>query len=231
MGITKPILREKAISLRRQGLSYREILTEVPVAKSTISLWLRSVGLSKRQKQRLTEKKLMSVRKGAEAKKKQRTILTREIMTSAQKEIGTINRRELWFIGTMLYWAEGSKEKEYCPGSRVQFTNTDPEMICVFLRWLKEICNKGWGDITIDLTIHELHRNRTEEILHFWLNTIHCPPGYDIQHVYYKKGNPHTIRKNTGPSYHGTLRINVKSSSSLHRRIAGWTNGVVECLR
>lgn len=48
--------KKKAIELRKQGLSYREILEQIPVAKSSLSLWLRSVGLSKKQKQRLTEK-------------------------------------------------------------------------------------------------------------------------------------------------------------------------------
>jgi len=47
---------KKAIELRKKGLSYSEILKCVPVAKSTLSLWLRSVGLSKKQRQRLTDK-------------------------------------------------------------------------------------------------------------------------------------------------------------------------------
>ena len=41
--------KEKAIKLRRRGYSYREIMREIPVAKSTLSEWLRSVGLSKHQ--------------------------------------------------------------------------------------------------------------------------------------------------------------------------------------
>lgn len=38
-----------AIELRKRGLSYSEILMQVPVAKSTLSIWLHSVGLSKTQ--------------------------------------------------------------------------------------------------------------------------------------------------------------------------------------
>ena len=45
--------KQKAIALRKRGYSYSEILAEVPVAKSTLSLWLRSVGLAKKQKQLL----------------------------------------------------------------------------------------------------------------------------------------------------------------------------------
>ena len=56
--MSKPEEKWKAVELRRKGLSYREILQHVPVAKSTLSLWLRTVGLSRPQTQRLTEKRL-----------------------------------------------------------------------------------------------------------------------------------------------------------------------------
>jgi len=67
---------EKAIVLRRQCLSYREILNQIPVAKSTLSLWLQSVHLSVPQKQALTQKKLDAARRGAETKRRQRLLST-----------------------------------------------------------------------------------------------------------------------------------------------------------
>lgn len=39
----KPELKAKAIALRQQGLSYNEILAQVPVSKSSLSLWLRNI--------------------------------------------------------------------------------------------------------------------------------------------------------------------------------------------
>jgi len=50
--------KEKAILLRKEGLSYNEILKQVPVAKSSLALWLQSIELSEKQKQRLIEKNL-----------------------------------------------------------------------------------------------------------------------------------------------------------------------------
>jgi transposase len=64
--------KEIAIELRRQGYSYSEILKRVPVAKSTLSLWLRSLGLAKQQKQRLTEKRLAALKRGWEACSKEK---------------------------------------------------------------------------------------------------------------------------------------------------------------
>jgi len=99
----KQELKEKALILRRNGFTYSEILKKIPVAKSTLSLWLRSVGLSQRQKQRLTEKKLISMRKGWEARRKQRRTITESIKQKARSDIKTINNKELWLLGVMLY--------------------------------------------------------------------------------------------------------------------------------
>jgi hypothetical protein len=226
----KPKLKETAIDLRKKGYSYSEIMQKIPVAKSTISDWLHSVGLSKRQKQRLTEKKQAAIRRGAEAKRNKRILLTEEIKALARKEVGKITARELWLMGTMLYWAEGSKEKDYRPGSKTSFTNSDPGMISIFLVWLRKICKKNLNDITFDIYIHELQKDRAMEIINFWAKEIGCTADR-FGHVYYKKGNPITRRKNIGRFYHGVLKINVKASSSLNRQIAGWTDGVIESLR
>jgi len=77
-------------------------LKETPVAKSTLSLWLRNVGLTRKQKQRLTEKRLIAALGRARAKKEQRLATTKEIKEKARNEVGKLSN---------LYWAEGLKEK------------------------------------------------------------------------------------------------------------------------
>jgi hypothetical protein len=39
-----------------------------------------------------------------------------------------------------------------------------------------------------------------------------------------KRHNPVTVRKNVGETYHGCLRIDVKRSADLYRRIEGWAS-------
>jgi transposase len=78
--------KEIAIELRRQGYSYSEILKRVPVAKSTLSLWLRSVGLAKQQKQRLTEKRLAALKRGWEACRKKRILIMSKIKKTLSKK-------------------------------------------------------------------------------------------------------------------------------------------------
>jgi hypothetical protein len=154
----KSYLKEKAINLRRNGLSYSQILEQVPVARSTLSLWLRSVNLSKRSKQKLTARRLAALRRGGEARRRQRILSTQKILNESIKEVGLISQRELWLIGTMLYWAEGTKEKDR-HGSGVQFTNSDPQMIRLFLKWLSEICKIPKERIYFDIFIHESKGN------------------------------------------------------------------------
>lgn len=229
LGSNKMIKKEKekleALDLRRQGLSYREILERVTVSKSSLSLWLQSVGLSKTQKQRLTEKKLASARRGALKKKEDRIFRTGIIMEEAKKEVGKLTERERWLIGVALYWAEGSKEKEWSPGSSAQLINSDPRMIQFFLKWLIFRCKIPKNMLQFEIYIHENHKYRLGEVRNYWsLKTGFSEDNF--QTVYFKKNKIHTKRKNTGNKYFGMLKIKIKKSSGLVRKIAGWVDGI-----
>lgn len=221
----KEEIKTKAINLRREGLSYSEILKKIPVAKSTLSLWLRSVNLTKRQNQRLTEKKLLAIKKGGQSRKNWRLLNTQQIkeqaFLEAKKKIKKIDARDLWLMGIMLYWAEGSKEKEYKPGQGLIFSNSDPLMINVFLKWLDVCLHISAEDIQFSIYIHENHKQNIEEVKTFWANVT----GFSVRRfdrIYYKKHKVRIYRKNTEENYHGLLRVRVKKSSSLNRRVSGW---------
>ena len=217
--------RQKAIKLRKQGFSYSEILREISVAKSTLSLWLRSVGLAKRQEQRLTEKRLNALFKGAKAKKDQRLTLTKEIKEKAKKEVGELSKRELWLIGTALYWAEGAKQKEHNVSQVVKFSNSDPLMVNIFLHWLENICKISKSDVHFRIAIHKTAEDRLEKIKKYWANTT----GFSLnnfQKIDWKKHKINTKRKNIGDNYHGLLNIYIKNSTNLNRKIEGWTEGI-----
>jgi hypothetical protein len=223
--IKKTELNKKAIILRKKGLTYSAILEKVPVAKSTLALWFKEVKLSTPQFQRITQKRLAAGRRGGSAKKNQRIQKMQNIIQEAEKEIGLISKRELWLIGTMLYWAEGSKEKDWRPGSRVSFINMDKNMIQVFLKWL-HFCNVKENEISFDLYIHENHKPRIEEIKRYWSKTTNFPVSRFI-HVYFKKDKINTKRKNvTKDRYYGIIKIIIRQSSTFLRQITGWINGV-----
>lgn len=217
--------KEAAIMLRKKGFSYSEILKEVPAAKSTLSLWLRSVGLSKQQKQRLTKKKLASMRRGWEARHKQRIDITNAIKNKARADIKRISKRELWLMGVMLHWAEGHKER--AKSSSIRFTNSDPQMLKLFLKWLYNICFFSKKDISCEIYLHETAKMREENIRKYWSEIIDIPLA-QFQKIRWKKNKINTKRKNIGENYNGLIRITVGKSANFNRKIAGWIEGICE---
>lgn len=218
--------KQKAIELRKKGYSYSEILKKIFVAKSTLSLWLRSVGLSEKQKQRLTKKKLAAAFRGAMARKKQRRVITEKIKSKAKEEIGKLTDRELWLLGIALYWAEGTKEKAHA--ARLQFANSDPEMIKLFLKWVQRVFKIPKSDIRFSIHLHETAKNRIDEIQKYW-QKVASSPFSQFQKIIWKKHNIKTNRKNIGKEYRGLLKITIIKSSNLTRKVSGWIEGICNC--
>lgn len=211
-----------ALRLRKQGKTYGEILKEVQVAKSTLSVWLREVDLSKKQIQVITVKKLEAQKKGALARKSQRLIRTADIFAKSKIELGAISKRDLFILGVALYWAEGSKERAVQPGSGIQFANSDPKMVHLFARWLTVFAEVSVENITVDLYLHVNHKHRLEEVVRFWETETQL----SVTHTYYKRHNPKTPRKNSGENYHGLVVLKVRSSSHIVRRLAGLVRAI-----
>ena len=224
--IAKQEEREKAIKLRRQGLSYREILEQIPVAKSSLSLWLKSVKLATSQYQRLTDKKRASALRGAMKRNDTRIAFTKEIKDKARVEIGKLSKRELWLVGIALYWAEGSKEKEP-HGSQVVFSNSDSRMVKLYLTWLLEIIELSKEQIYFVIYLHENNRHRLEEVRDYWQLKTGFPKE-SFKYTFFKKHKIHTKRTNTGNNYFGLVKVMARESSTLNRKIQGWTEGICQ---
>ena len=62
----------KAIQLRKSGYGYNEILKEIGVSKSTLSLWLRDIKLTDNQKKKLLKGREISRYAGAKSQQKKR---------------------------------------------------------------------------------------------------------------------------------------------------------------
>lgn len=224
----KKKLKEKAIKLRKEGLSYSEIMKIIPIAKSTLSDWLHSVGLSKKQKQRITEKKLASIKRGWEKVRKIRLDRTQNIFNKSKEDISKlkINKDSLFLMGLMLYWAEGAKQKEnrVSVSQGVNFSNSDPKMVTFFINWLRNL-KITEDSIVIEIYIHENKRDEMEKVKSFWANATGIPLK-KFDRIYYKKHNVRTIRKKIGENYFGLLRVRIKKSTDLNRRITGWINAL-----
>lgn len=220
------VIRSRAIALRKEGHTYSEIIKVTRVAKSTLSIWLRDVGIAKEQQQTYSEKKRLAGLRGAKARKSQRIDLTKKIHQRESRKILSINDKELWYMGTILYWAEGSKEKVNRPGTGVELINSDPYVIKLFIKWLVEVCKVEIADLVFNIYIHESKKDIIEKVINYWSNITDFDKR-NFAKIYFKKNIIKTVRKSEDNiDYRGILKIKVKASSELNRRIAGWITGI-----
>lgn len=207
----------KAIILRRKGLSYNEILKEVDVAKTTLSVWLRDVELTPKQVDKLASK--MDRVRYAVAKRKvaARIERTKRIIDEAKNEVGSLIASPLFISGVSLYWAEGAKN----PTESVKFANSDEKMIVLIMRWLREVCKVPEGKFRVHVHMHDLHSRG--KINNYWSKITGVP-----LNQFYKPYIKHTSlgqRKNI--LYNGTCSV-IVSDKRLFRKIVGWKLGLQE---
>ena len=165
--------------------------------------------------------------RGAEARHQQRIDQTTLITARARKEITCLGFQEKLLIGTVLYWAEGTKQKIGNWGGGVQFGNSDARMAKLFQRWLLEIIKLKSAEIRYEIYIHENNKHRLPEVRNYWASELSISASA-LDRIYFKRHNPKSNRKNQENGYYGLVRICVRSSSVLNRRIAGWIEGIVE---
>lgn len=200
MKITK--LYKEALALRKQGHSFREIHEVLGIAKSTVSVWLRAVPLSKRARTRLIEVGVKGRAKGRVVLAEKRSRKCEEIANHVRSDFAGINLdvNILKLLAAVLYWAEGAKQ-----GGGIYFTNSDPVMIRTFMGLMK----KGLG--TVDkkwyatLHLHEYHDVNTQK--QFWSKVT----GIAEDRIgIYKK--PHT-GTNKHPGYPGCIQVRYGDSA------------------
>lgn len=132
--------KEKALELRRMGWTYNEILKEVPVAKSSLSLWLKDLPLTEIEKQALNARRGSNISQGrVKAATSNKTNRLKRLDVAAQEAEREFEKRRwdpLFLVGVALYWAHGTRSN-----TQVQFVSSDPEITKVFMLWLEKFLN------------------------------------------------------------------------------------------
>ncbi|WMX46646.1 hypothetical protein RGF97_19930 [Streptomyces roseicoloratus] len=217
----KDELRARARELRLQGMTYGQIQVELGCSKSSISLWVRD--LPKPERRDPAEQARIANRQRWEHELAVRDAKRQETKRTAALEIGSLSERELLLVGTALYWAEGAKDKPYARRENVQFVNSDPGVIRLYLAWLR-LLEVEPGRLAFRVMIHT--SADAEGAKRYWADLIGVDPS-SFQKTTIKKHNPKTVRKNVGPDYRGCLVVRVLQGAELYRRIEGWWCGIV----
>ncbi|MGK5738250.1 helix-turn-helix domain-containing protein [Micromonospora sp. URMC 103] len=223
----KDELRARAVELRARGCSLSEIAARTGVAKSTASQWVRDVPLppddDALRSRRRAHAKAMSEARWA-AHRAERDAARARVHAEAATVVGPLDDRDLLLLGAAVYWCEGAKSKPWRRDDHVQFINSDSGLLALFLRFL-ERCGVDRSVPTYRVSIHETAD--ADAATDWWARRLALPPAR-FRRPTLKRHNPSSVRRNTGPDYHGCLVINVPGSRALYWRIEGMIAGLFE---
>ena len=220
----KDHLRARARELREQGHSYDQIVAELGVSKSSVSAWVSDMPRPDRLSyEECCKRQAEAVARYWAAERPLRDAERAAVSTAAAAEIGTLSDRETIIAGAIAYWCEGGKNKPHRREDRVSFINSDPLLIGFFLRFLDA------AGIAADQLIFRVYVHESADVdgaEQFWREVTRAQPN-QFRRPTLKRHNPRTVRKNVGPDYHGCLRIDVRRSTGLYRKIEGWTTAAM----
>lgn len=171
--MTRIAERRKAIELRQQGATYSDIRVKLNISKSTLSGWLRSYPLTRKQitfleKNRKRNKKLAIERFRSTMRMKREKRLSILFKQEKKKWI-SLNQRELELAGIFLYWGEGNKRLD----GPISLNNTDPDVLKFTLYWLKNSLKIPKHKIRIHL--HLYSDMDAESEVKYWSRELDVP--------------------------------------------------------
>lgn len=187
------------------------------VSKGSVGLWCKNLSLTEKQSAFLKEKVArlgMAGRiKGALMNKQKKENNIRIARQESEKMISKLTDRDLFILGMGLYWAEGGKSA----ASRLSFTNSDPNMIKIFINFLYKIYKIDKQRIVPRVAINESHKKREQTIIDFWSKTINLPKK-QFRKTSFVKSKLKKIYENHN-TYYGTMSIRVEKSNALWYKI------------
>ncbi len=216
-------LEEKIIAqkLRKQGLSYGQILKKIKVSKDTLSRWCRDISLTEEQKQKLMKNKIYGQKKGsiiaAENKIKRRIREIERINKNASKEIGKLKGREDFLLGIALYAGEGIKSE-----GQGGFSNSNPYLIKFMMSWFRKYCKFPEKKYRGAIWLHE-GLNKNKAIL-YWSKITKIPQNQFFK-TYITKNKIDSKKISKNIHLFGVFSIRF-SDTLVQRRILGWISAV-----
>lgn len=122
---------------------------------------------------------------------------------------------QLHIAGVMLYWGEGTKK-----GKTVDFSNSDPQMVRVFVKFLREVCRVSEERLRAMVYCHS--HQKADDLEEYWSQTTEIPRTQFIK-AYIREGNPH---KSGRVMEHGLIKIRYHDKRLL-QKLMEWKDEIV----
>jgi transposase-like protein len=171
LSVVKTVERAEARRMRRdEGRSVKDIARLLDVARSSVSRWVRDIELTQDQHAALLARNpaYERQRNGSTALIERARLRRRGYQLRGRRRIR--QSEPLYIAGCMLYWAEGDKARW-----TVALSNSDPEVIRLFARFLRECFGVPDERMRIYCHLFADHVTRQREVEQFWLDVAGLP--------------------------------------------------------
>jgi hypothetical protein len=203
-----------ALELRKTGKSYEEIKASLGIPKSTLSDWLHKSGWSKRIKEdlnkKLIEKNRVNLKTLNGIYRTRLAMLYGEARQEAAREFEHLKLHPLFTAAIGIYLGEGDRSSK----NTVRVCNVDPNILRIFIAFMKYICGMQKEKIRIHvLTYPDLDG---EECKRFWMKEL------GLKNTNFNKCVEIKGRHKTRRLKYGVCNVTI-SSTYLKEKMNVWT--------
>ncbi|MDO9579086.1 MAG: hypothetical protein Q7J06_00745 [Bacteroidales bacterium] len=225
------IIKQEALKLRLKGYSYGEIKCMLGIPKSTLATWFSGLILSEKTWNKILKKgREKSIKILIERNKRQTPLAIKKALSirrKAQQEINKLSKHDLLILGASLYWAEGYKRPIIKNGKEktfhyVGFCNSDPYLIQLFLRFIREICKVPEERIKIQIMGYE-HQN-PKHLKNYWKKITNLKEK-NFNKIYFGISKSSLGKRPFNRLQFGTIQVRI-GNTELYNRIMGWIEGI-----
>jgi hypothetical protein len=195
--------REEARALRARGLVVSDIAASLGVPPSTVYGWVRDLPVPPRSSWRRRPVG------GPNRLRDARLAEVAECSAWARSVVGGLSEDAFVGAGIALYAGEGAKRD-----GEVALTNTDPDIVAFFCRWLRQTFDVDESRLRAHLYLHaDLD---LDGAVRFWSDTLAIPPA-QFTKPYRAVVDP---TRRTRRHEHGCITVRYACSRT-HRRVMG----------
>lgn len=209
--------RQKAIDLRKRGISMGEIAKSLNVAKSSVSYWVRDIKLSSSQLKTLNKNghSIGAIEKRRVARIGNTKLRRELIMKEAVAETKHLQTDPLWCIGVSLYWGEGGKTQQ-----TARLSNSDPIVIKIIMQFFRQFGSAS--EDSFRAHVHTFSHKNASEAVAYW-SKISGIPKNRFYKTYIKQSSASKMKRETLP--YGTVQVYFHDSPFFFR-LMGWIQGI-----
>jgi hypothetical protein len=205
--------RHKAIQMRLDGKTYTYIKERVSASKSTLSLWLRDIELTKKQLDKIKKDKISKrVESYIQTTKDRRKRIFNKSCIEERDKLYPLSTRDYFIAGLFLYLGEGSKTDWW----RISISNSNPDVIRFSMFWLTKILCLDKKRLKIQL--HLYNDMNIEKELKFWRKVTGLPKKQFISPYIKISSSARINHKGFG---HGTCNVYGWDVKLKHQILAG----------